>query len=279
MSTPFEPLVRPEDAAGPRAPRAEAGGTALWSVFRLPPRQALAETWRWFVDHPVHRRRNRWIGVGVLSVALLAAGLAVWALLPRAQPDYLDDPLDDVLDYTLLSDEFNRLPVEERLRLIRDLVTRLRSMQGGDSVLLASFAAGIAGAAREQLETNVARLSVDIADSYAMRLQERLAKVADERERARAIEQTYLDMTKEMEAIAGVQRDVSDEERLADARQEAQRGEDRMRRMNQSPRAGERAAGLFTILRDNVATRATPTQRARIGAMLRDMSRHFRQGG
>lgn len=278
MAMRFEPLVTSQDPSRPEA-RGHSDMPTLLSVLRLPPAQAVTHAWRWFADHPVHRRRNRWIGVGLLAVLLLATGLATWSQLPRRQPDYLDDALDDVLDYTLLSSEFNRLPVQERLRLMRDLVTRLRSMEGGDSVLMASFAAGIAGAAREQLEENIARLSVDIADTYAIRLRERLAAVTDERDRARAIEQTYLDMTREMEEVAGIRRDASDEERLADARREARRGEDRMRRMNQSPRAGERAAGLFTILDDRVGSRATPAQRARIGAMVLEMSRHFRQGG
>ncbi|MBM4109571.1 MAG: hypothetical protein FJ255_12310 [Phycisphaerae bacterium] len=275
---PFESLLRADDPADPR-PAPGADRFTFLSLFRMPPARALREGWRWFTDHPEHRRRHRTIGAGLVLALVLGAGLGAWSLVPRSRPDYLDDALDDVLDYTLLSDEFNRLPVHERLKLIRDLVERLRSMEGGDSVMMASFAAGIAGAAREQLEENIARLSVDIADTYAIRLQERLAEVSTEQDRAAAIERTFLDMTREMEEIGGVRRDVSDEERLADARRDAQRGESQMRRMNQSPRAGERAAGLFTILDSRVGSRATPTQRSRITVMIRDMSRHFRKGG
>lgn len=277
---PFDSLLSGDDARSAPAPRRrETGDFAFVSLFRMPPARAAREGWRWFTDHPAHRRRNRGIGIAVIAALLLSSGLGVWMLLPRSQPDYLDDALDDVLDYTLLSEEFNRLPVNERLKLIRDLVGRLRSMEGGDSVMMASFAAGIAGAAREQLEENITRLSLDIADTYAIRMKERLAAVSSDEDRARAIEETFLDMTKEMEEIAGVNRNVSDEERLADARRDAQRGQDQMRRMNQSPRAGERAAGIFTFLDDRVGSRASPTQRSRITVMMRDMSRHFRKGG
>jgi hypothetical protein len=271
-----------ERAAPPAAAAPPAGPAFLaeWNqILRQPPAQALRGARDWFTDHPTHRTRNRRLS-GVLAAALaVAAGAGVWALIPRSQPDYLEDPLDDVLDYTLLTSDFNSLPVKDRLKLIRDLVERLRGMQGGDSVLMASFAAGIAGSAREQLEENISRLSLDVADTYATRYIEMMGEATTQAERARAIERTYLEFVREMEEIAGQANDASDEERLADAKRQAQRGEERIRRLNAGERGDDRAAGIFTVLNDRVGSRSEPAQRARITVMMRDMSRHFRGNG
>lgn len=280
--TPMGSLLEATDVPAQQAPAPRSGPAFLaeWnSIVRQPPLEALRGAWAWFTDHPSHRSRNRRILAGGAAAALLAAGLGVWSLLPRATPDYLEDPLDDVLDYTLLTSDFNNLPVQERLKLIRDLVERLRGMQGGDSVLMASFAAGIAGSARQQLEENISRLSLDVADTFATRHVERLREATTPADRARVIEQTYLEFVKEMEDIAGQSRDISDEERLADARRQAARGEERIRRVNAGERGDDRAAGIFNILNDRVGSRSEPAQRARITVMIRDMSRHFRGQG
>lgn len=35
--------------------------------------------------------------------------------------------MDEVLNYTLLTDEFNNLPVDKRLELLKDLIDRLKN--------------------------------------------------------------------------------------------------------------------------------------------------------
>ncbi len=82
---------------------------------------------------------------------VVAVGLA-FTLRPYPMPDYEDDPLDDIFNHTLLQDEFNNLPIEERVRLVGSLIQRVEGMGSSDGTLLAAFAAGITGSAREQLE-------------------------------------------------------------------------------------------------------------------------------
>lgn len=214
-------------------------------------------------------KRLKW-GGGAAAV-LVAAGLFFW-LRPTPQPDYLSDPLDDIFDYTLLTDDFNKLPIEERLALISQLVKRMRDMDAGDSILLASFASGIAGAARQQIEENGSRLAVDMWDKYA----KDYANVPEE-QRSQFLDQTFVDFTKTMEALAGQQRDISDADRINEARQNANDGRRQMREAPAERLPGSEILGRgFEFVNNNVGSHATPEQRGRGQQMLRDMSRHFR---
>lgn len=206
---------------------------------------------------------------GVLLLIALATG-AFFALRPVPEPDYLDDPIDDVFNYTLLTDEFNKLPVERRLELISQLIKRLQSMQGKDSVMLAAFASGIAGSAREQIKENASRLAVDMWDKYAKDYRN-----VPEEDREEYLERTFIEFAKTMEAMSGQPRDISDEERLAEVRRQAQRDRSAMSDPNRSP-DGEALGGLFEFMNNDVGSRASPQQRQRGAQMLRDMSRHFR---
>ncbi len=212
--------------------------------------------------------RSRRIVVGVAGTALLVGGY--FALRPVPQPDYLNDSLDDVLDYTLLTDEFNRLPVKKRMELIGDLVKRLKSMSAGDSALMAAFAAGVAGSARAQIEENVSRLVLDAWDEKA----KDYPAVAVE-QRAAYLERTFLEFEKMMEALGGEVRERSDEERLANVRRQTKRDVDAMNDPAKRPDS-ESLARFVTFMDSRMGSRATPAQRSRGQQMLRDMSRHFR---
>jgi hypothetical protein len=206
---------------------------------------------------------------GGAAVLALALG-AYFALRPVPQPDYMTDGMDDIFNYTLLTDEFNNLPIEERMKLIAQLVARLKDMSSGDSMLMASFAAGIAGTARKQIEENVSLLAVDMWDKYA----KDYTKVADS-DRTAYLEQTFIEFTKTLESLAGDLNDKSDEERLADVRRQSDRDRKRMADPNRQPR-GEDLSNTFRFLDSNVGGNASPEQRARGAIMLRDMARHFR---
>lgn len=203
--------------------------------------------------------------------ALLAVlGLSAWLVLrPVPQPDYRKDSLRKVFNYTLLTDEFNRLPVEQRLELIGQLVSRLKNMSSGDSAMLAAFAAGIAGAAREQLEENASRLAIDLWDKYAEQYKDVKAE-----DRGAWLDATFIEFTKSMETVAGEPRDIPDEQRLAEVRRQAQRDLEQFRSGRLPP--GRMMGRAFDFARNGVGAHAAPTQRTRGQLLMRDMVRRMR---
>jgi hypothetical protein len=258
------------DSLGPQSPTAKRQGLLprlrAWEAGLLEKARA---RWRFQMAEPKRRRRTLLAVRAGGAAAAIALGAAAWlAFMPRAQPDYMSDPLDEVFDYTLLTDEFNALPVEDRLKLIGLLVQRMRGMSAEDSVLLAAFAAGIAGEARKQLEENAARLAIDMWDNYAQDYDK-----VPQAERSDYLLKTFLEFSKMMETISGEQRDIPDEQRIAEVRRQASRDQDRLR---ERPPDGEALGRLASFMHNNVAGHASPQQRARGQLMLRDMVREFR---
>ncbi|GJQ30037.1 MAG: hypothetical protein HBSAPP03_19210 [Phycisphaerae bacterium] len=229
---------------------------------------------RWWSDHTrsdEERRKTLTILSASSGAAALAIGLGLYFWLrPIPQPDYDTAGMDEVFNYTLLTDEFNALPVEERMKLIGQLVNRLKNMDAGDSVLMASFAAGIAGAARDQIQQNGARLAIDMWDKYAKDYD----KVKPE-ERSDFLEQVFVDMTKTVEALGGEPREVSDADRINEVRQQANRDRAALRegRVQPPPEAIGRVAAFMN---NAISTNQNAAQRARGAQMMRDMVRHFR---
>jgi hypothetical protein len=253
-----------DDSVAPAA--ASTPAVSRWSMLEIG-RGARA----WF-DHPKNGpRRQRWtrrIGAG-LGVIAIAAG--IYAAIPRSQPDYSDDPLDELFDYTLLTDDFNNLSVEERMKLIGQLVQRLKGMSSEDSVLLAAFAGGIAGKAREQLMENASLLAIDVWDQYAKEYHH-----VPEEEREQYLEKTFVEFTRLMESVAGQTSDKTDEERIAEVKEQAKREKDRMTSVNGPKPPGAALGMVFNVMNGDVGGHASPQQRQRGGQMLRDMMRHFR---
>lgn len=216
-------------------------------------------------------RRTRRVATAS-GTALLAAGAVTAFLLlrPVPQPDYETAGLDDIFNYTLLTDEFNQLPVEDRMRLIGLLVQRLKGMKPSESLLLASFAAGIEASAREQIEENGSRLAVDAWDLYA----KDYGRVP-EGERERFLENTFVEFSKMMEGVAGQTRDVSDAERINEMRDQVREDMQAIKDPANRP-ANDQLADFMGFMNNTVASRANAQQRARGQQMLRDMVRHFR---
>ncbi|MEI7656902.1 MAG: hypothetical protein WCK33_02425 [Phycisphaerae bacterium] len=227
--------------------------------------------WRTRMEDPSKRPGTiRALKIAAAALALSGGVGAYFALRPVPQPDYLNGPLDDVFNYTLLTDEFNRLPIEKRLELIGQLVARLRTMDGGDSMLMAGFAAGIAGAARKQIEENASKLAIDMWDKYA----KDYTKIP-EQDRAGYLDKTFVEFVKTMETVGGNPSDKPDEERLADIRRQVQRDRERMKDPARQPK-GEDMGRMFRFMDQNVGGHASPEQRTRGLMMMRDMMRHFR---
>ncbi len=216
-------------------------------------------------------RTKRTVIVGG-AVFLLSAGVtAYFVLRPIPRPDYETAGLDDLFNYTLLTDEFNRLPVEERMRLISQLVQRLKNMKPSESLLLASFAAGIEASARDQIEENASRLAVDAWDMYA----KDYASVPDEG-REQYLENTFVEFAKMMETVGeGKPRDISDEDRVNEMRSQVQKDMKDIKDPENRP-DNKQLAGFLGFMNNKVASRASAQQRTRGQQMLRDMTRHFR---
>ncbi len=204
----------------------------------------------------------------MVAVALGAAAYFVFRPVP--QPDYKRARLDKIFNYTLLTDEFNRMPVEKRLELMTQLVARLQNMSGGDSAIMAAFAAGIAGSARKQIEENISRLMVDVWDKYA----KDYAHVKPE-DRGTYLDHAYLEFTRMADAMTGKPSEMSDADRLNQIRDQAKKDEEQIRSgKNQPP--PEMLGRMFTFMRDKVGPHASIAQQTRGQQMMRDMVRRFR---
>ncbi len=212
-----------------------------------------------------------------LSVALGAAlgitALGVFlALRPIPQPDYAAGDMDDLFNYTLLTDEFNNLSVDERLELLAQLRDRLGSMDAGQSVLLAAFAARIKGEMREQLMENVSRLGIDIVDLHAADYN----PAGTPQERREYLLTAFVDLHRRMDKLEGRDRDLSDEERLQEGFDQAQRDLDTL---EDAQITGEQAGQLFGVVNDVFGANASQHEKIRSALFMRDMSRVLRSGG
>jgi hypothetical protein len=207
--------------------------------------------------------------VGPTLVVIAGIGLYLW-LRPVPKPDYTKAAINKVFNFTLLTDEFNRLPVEERMKLMAQLVERLKGMSAGDSALLGAFAAGIAGSARQQIEENISRLAIDVWDKYAKDYQG--VPAAD---REAYLDNAFLEFSKMMEGVAGEVRDVPDAERLAEVRRQAERDKESLKSGKGVPPA-KALSRMFNFMHDNVGSHASAAQQSRGQGMMLDMMRHFR---
>lgn len=231
----------------------------------------IARARAFFAGTPERRQRTMRTLALVGPSVLVVAGISAWLVLrPVPKPDYTKAAINTLFNYTLLTDEFNRLPVEERMRLMGQLVERLKGMSAGDSALLGAFAAGIAGSARQQIEENVSRLAIDVWDKYAADYQAVPAK-----DRDAYLDNAFLQFSKMLETTAGEVRNVTDSERLAEVRRQAERDKEALRSGKGIPPA-RAMARMASFMHDNVGSHASAAQKARGQAMMLDMMRHFR---
>lgn len=215
-------------------------------------------------------RRPR-LSAGVLVLLLAGGGLGTWlAVRIEPPPDYENERLDVLFEYTLLTDDFNRLPVEERIALLGKLIERLQAMGTNDSLLLAMFASSIMGEMRAQLEENISRLAVDVADQYAADYDPNVPE--DEREEY--LEDAFVDMQR-MFAVFDQDLATKDrEEMLDEGRRQARRDLNRFERGRVG--AGE-VIRVFDIMNNTVGAHMSGHERVRVQTMFRDMTEMLRR--
>ena len=232
---------------------------------------AIADAWD-------NKRREIGMAFGALALAgALGFGVYWWMEIRfRPPPSIFDSPVDDVLGYFAL-DDFSKLPVDERIRFLRDLADRFRGMSQSDSAAMAAFLAGLAGPAREQATQNARLLAKDIlaqgADDYFRIL---------EKDRGKFIDDWMVKWMKTGERIAtGKESEKPDDQRLADMKAQGDRGRQR---------AAERPADEMPALTDGGAMRfldfwasdvekaSSPKEQGQIVRFLGDVRKRFGGG-
>lgn len=268
MTTPSNPPPQRESLLKDLFPKWQASSGVKY-------RKPASESIRDIAEGAGRLWERRWLKRGVLTalVVMMSAGgaFAYVQMRPRVAPDIFADDLSDVLDYTLLTDAFNKLPVEERLAIIKKLVERLKSMDSNDSALVAGFAAGIGGKARAQLMMNSERLMVDIWDKFAKEYA--MVKPGD---RDAYLEKALVDMSKMFEDVTGFGVPIKEEDRVDEARKQAKRDEQRMKGASERPINAKRAADMLGFLNERGQKHASPEQRGRMAGFSRDITRRVR---
>ena len=232
-------------------------------------RDALNHWGETIVYAPWRTPDRRWISGSILATVMVIAG--VWAFMtlrPMPKPDAANDGMDRIFGYALLRKEFNDLPIEERLELVGQIVQRVKSMDQSDSLMLASFAAGIQGAARDQLLENTSKLMMDTADMMATDY----TQVAHE-DREEFLDDAFIRLTEIAAALGGEEIDEPREERLEEARSQAKRDQEQMEGRPMSMRQAGRA---FKFMDGDMGQHSSPQQRGRITVFMRDMVRNLR---
>lgn len=216
------------------------------------------------------KRRN--IALGVLIFVTLGATIGIYfAARPARQPDFTTANIDVLFNYTLLTEEFNRLPIEERIELIAQLVQRLKTIDADQSLLMAAFAAQIQGEIRKQFERNASLLAVDLFDSYA----EDFDSNAPPADRDAFVEAKFLEFEKTLERIAGIESEKTDEERVIGARKQAKRD---LEFVQSGRMPVENTVRMLTFVDQGVGREASGHQKIRINGFLSQMVRTLREG-
>jgi hypothetical protein len=217
-------------------------------------------------------RHKRVRNGALVALLLLGSATGVWAYIasrPMAVPNVLVDDLDDVMNYMLLSEEFNRLSLAQRRALLKDLVAKMKGMGSDDSAMMAAFAAGIMGPAREQLRKNAEKLMIDQWDEFAQQY-ERIPKD----KRGDHLDKSLTEMTKLVEEIGGFKIPIKEEDRATRAKADAKRNKERNGNRVNTMREDMAMAAAQSVQRGSEI--ASPKQKARMALFMRDMTRHLR---
>lgn len=227
--------------------------------------------WPRWMRVPGWCRRNpgpSWTAVALLVTAL---GIGVYyAVRPIPRPDYETGDMDDLLEYTLLSDDFNKLPIDERMRLLKQVIQRFSTMSSDDSVAMAAWAAAIKDELRDKIMKNASLVVMDLWDKQASDY-----RAVPEGEKDQWMDKTIVDLMKTMEDLSPMgPRNISDEERLAEAKAQAARDQKQLR-SDDAPSSGD-LGRMADFMRNGMGKFASPQQQVRAQQLMRDMTRHLR---
>lgn len=104
-------------------------------------------------------QRLPWV---VVILAITAGVIVLVRLMPVRRPvSIFDAPVDHLFGY-MSEEEFNRLALEERLGILRDVMARFSGANADDASAASAFLAGLTGPAMERLANNARLLGRDV---------------------------------------------------------------------------------------------------------------------
>lgn len=216
----------------------------------------------------------RWAGFSAAAFALLLGVVWFFAWRTRRPPSIFDAPVDNIASF-FASPDFNALPPRERLELIAQFVQRFRSLEQSESAVLSAFLAGLTGRSREQLRENVRVLAKDLLKEGA---DEYLALPPDQR--GRYLDEWVVEWIKFGERLErGEERNITDEQRLAEIRRDGQRDRDRASSDFANRQFGQEDAVRFLDLwKSEVEATATPREQGQIFKFMTDLRDRLTSG-
>lgn len=225
------------------------------------------------------RRGRRLLGAQLLGASLALGGVIVGAALvwranrPVQPPSTFNDPLDDVLSFALIESDFQRLSLEQRLQIARDLAERLRTMDAEESAVLASFAAGVRDEARRRLTDNVRDLMFDVMDKHA---RDYASAPAERKEKI--LEESLIELFRLREQLNPLEQDDdrSAEEELERFKEQAQRRAERRAKQPFDRPKPDEVQRMFQRVESDMNEHTSPMRRARMVRYMRDAVRYLR---
>ncbi len=225
------------------------------------------------VDTFLEERRSELLkALGAVIVGLGVFGAGYWWFAVRWQPppSIFDSPVDDVLGY-LAMDDFNKLPLKDRMRFLMDFADRFRGMGQSDSALMAGFLAGLTGPTREQLTQNARLLAKDI-------LAEGAAKYVDlpNAEKAKFLDDWLAEWLKTGERLAtGETSPEPDGERVRKFKENAKDDSTRPRDTSRMPSLTDKGATRFLdFWESDVQQASSPKEQGQITRFMDDLRKH-----
>ena len=215
-------------------------------------------------------RRRRMLIVIALMLCIGAPVLAFTVFSgSRKPPSIFDTPIDGVADY-LVSDDFSKLTVQERLEFLRELYERFSGLEQSESAVLAGFLAGLSGPAKEQARDNARILAKDILVEGA---QGYLA-LASEADRGRYIDDWLIKWVRFGEEVTGEDSPRTEQDILESLRRDARRDAERGFELDR-----EVAQFMIDLWETDVAPVASPAEQGAIFTFLPALRDHLLGGG
>lgn len=231
------------------------------------------DAWTRFTDWFEEHRQAVLAGGGTVLAVIALIGGGWWWLEARWRPppSIFDAPVNDVLGY-LAMDDFNELPLEERVRYLQEFASRFQGMQQEESAAAAAFIASVTGPTRDQLRQNARTLAKDVllegAQGYF---------ATPDADRSAYLDDWLADWQRRAEkAVRGDARDLDNQERAAMIREDAQEDIQRERDPDDLPPLDTRATARFLgFWQSDIESASTPREQGQIIRFMEDLRVHI----